>query len=137
VRDYLTAFHLAAVFVAAPKAETPIGLGAGRAVPGPISGWRRAGGPPRRPTRWVNVVLGCDLRNAPRTGDLLCRAGERGERQGAVLIPRPLSPICAVQCPNFRVAGLGPKTGPGALLLWRLPGSPTPESLGPGVIYLH
>jgi hypothetical protein len=72
VRYYLAAFHLAAVHITVPKSDTPCGLGAGTALPG-----RSA----HRGVLWtdslqvardvVAMVIGCNLRGAPRAGNLL------------------------------------------------------------------
>jgi hypothetical protein len=67
VRDYLAAFDLAAVFVVAPKAETPCGLGAGRQLPSTrriaAAWWADS---LQRAHDVVDLVLGRDLRLAPR-----------------------------------------------------------------------
>jgi hypothetical protein len=70
VRDYLSAFDLAAVFVTAPKGETPVGIGAGTESPADAEAcWWTEGIEAAEAV--VEMAVGCDLRSAPREGDLI------------------------------------------------------------------
>jgi hypothetical protein len=75
VRDYLRAFDLGAIYLVAPRGDTPVGLGVGKQLPGD----RRVAA-----CWWADslshahdvadLVLGCDLRTAPRAGPMLAIA---------------------------------------------------------------
>jgi hypothetical protein len=70
VRDYLNAFHLAAVYVTAPQGETPVGIGAGTERPADaVACWWTDGIEGAEAV--IEMVLGCDLRSAAREGDLV------------------------------------------------------------------
>jgi hypothetical protein len=70
IRDYLAAFDRAAVFITAPKGETPVGISAGTELPADAEAcWWTDGIEGAEAV--VEMVLGCDLRSAPRAVDLI------------------------------------------------------------------
>jgi hypothetical protein len=75
MRDYIEGRRLAALFVTAPPAATtPVGFGSSTAPPDNVvddvlACWWTAG--IEAVETVIDMVLGCDLRTAPRAGDLL------------------------------------------------------------------
>jgi hypothetical protein len=70
VRDYLAAFDLAAVFITAPKDKTPVGISTGTEPPADAEAcWWTEGIEAAEAV--VEMTVGCDLRSAPREGDLV------------------------------------------------------------------
>jgi hypothetical protein len=73
-------FNLAAVYIVAPKADTPCDLGAGRRLPSTrrvaAAWWADS---LQRTHDVVDLVLGCDLRPRSAPGQHVCRHRARGE----------------------------------------------------------